>query len=233
MKITWIGQAGFLIESDGNKILIDPYLSNSIEAVNPDFKRLIPIKEEYLEIEPDVLICTHDHLDHTDPETLKHILKTEKPIDILASGLAWKHIRTLNFTQHNNLLFDVGTEITSHGILFKAVKAVHSDENAIGVIMECEGKKIYITGDTLYNEEIFKSLGEIDLLFVCMNGFGNNMNIEDATRFAKKVYAKETIPMHWGMFEKATADPHLFIQKLNEKGLKGRILNTYESIEII
>ena len=35
MKIKWIGQAGLLIEADGKIILVDPYLSNSVEAINP------------------------------------------------------------------------------------------------------------------------------------------------------------------------------------------------------
>lgn len=33
MKIKWIGQAGLLIEADGKIILVDPYLSNSVEEV--------------------------------------------------------------------------------------------------------------------------------------------------------------------------------------------------------
>ena len=29
MNVTWLGQAGFLLEKNGKKILIDPYLSDS------------------------------------------------------------------------------------------------------------------------------------------------------------------------------------------------------------
>ena len=74
MKITWLGQAGFLLETSGLKIIIDPYLSESCLKLNPDLYRRMPIDEKYLEIEPDVIIITHDHLDHYDPETLKHYL---------------------------------------------------------------------------------------------------------------------------------------------------------------
>ena len=35
MKLTWLGQAGLLFETDGKKILIDPYLSDSVVKVNP------------------------------------------------------------------------------------------------------------------------------------------------------------------------------------------------------
>lgn len=31
MKITWLGQAGLLFETGETTILVDPYLSNSVE----------------------------------------------------------------------------------------------------------------------------------------------------------------------------------------------------------
>ena len=66
MKCTWIGQAGLLFDFDGVKIMIDPYLSDSVAAVNPANKRRMPVDETLWDIRPDVLILTHDHLDHTD-----------------------------------------------------------------------------------------------------------------------------------------------------------------------
>ena len=30
MKITWLGQAGLLFETEGMRIVVDPYLSNSV-----------------------------------------------------------------------------------------------------------------------------------------------------------------------------------------------------------
>ena len=35
VKITWIGQAGLLIETPENVIIIDPYLSDSVEKIEP------------------------------------------------------------------------------------------------------------------------------------------------------------------------------------------------------
>ncbi len=35
MKITWLGQAGLLFESNGIKLIVDPYLSDSVEKINP------------------------------------------------------------------------------------------------------------------------------------------------------------------------------------------------------
>ena len=40
MKITWLGQAGLLLEKGDFKIMIDPYFSDSVAKVNP--KKLSP-----------------------------------------------------------------------------------------------------------------------------------------------------------------------------------------------
>ena len=60
MEITWLGQAGFLFQSDGLKIIIDPYLSDSVAMIVPENKRRIPVNEKFLHINPDVIILTHN-----------------------------------------------------------------------------------------------------------------------------------------------------------------------------
>ena len=151
MKIIWLGQAGFLIESEGTKIMIDPYLSDSVAKINPKNKRRVPVDEKFLRMNPDVLICTHNHLDHTDPETLKHYLENHGEILVLAPDEAWQELRKFG-GNHNYVRFNRHTEFTYKKIRFKAVRAEHSDTHPIGVIIEAENKRLYITGDTLYNE---------------------------------------------------------------------------------
>ena len=203
MKITWLGQAGLLIESGGVTVMIDPYFSNSVERMNRANYRRLPISEKYAGMMPDVLVFTHDHLDHYDPETAERYLKrTDKRLTVLAPSSVWQKVRT--YGNHNCVQFDRHTEWTERGLRFTAVKAVHSDPFAIGVIIEdiCGGKRVYITGDTLYNTEIFADTeGEIDALFLPVNGIGNNMNITDAERFAIRIGAKITVPYHFGMFD--------------------------------
>ena len=43
MKITWLGQAGLLMETGGKIVLIDPYLSDSVGKVNPLNYRRVPV----------------------------------------------------------------------------------------------------------------------------------------------------------------------------------------------
>ena len=206
MQITWIGQAGLLIETDEKKILVDPYLSNSVEKVNPRNYRRKPIDERFLKLPPDVLICTHNHLDHLDPETVPHYLEREQSVLVLGPNSCFQELKKFG-GNHNYVKFDRHAEWTEGKVHFRAVLADHSDPTPIGVIIDDGEMRIYITGDTLYNEEIFKDLRQpIDVLFLPINGVGNNMNKADAARFARKVGAAKVVPLHWGMFDELTPD---------------------------
>ncbi len=201
MKITWIGQAGLLIETDGKKIMVDPYLSDSVEAINPKNWRRVAVDESLFEEDIDMIVITHDHLDHLDPQTLERFLKKDKILTVLAPYNAWQQVRK-NGKDHNYVMFNRGTVWTQDGITFTAVKAEHSDLTAIGFIIDDGEFKVYVTGDTLYNKDIFPELPKnLDAVFLPVNGVGNNMNISDAKQFAKMTEAKKAIPIHWGMFD--------------------------------
>ena len=180
MKITWIGQAGIILEIHNKIIVVDPYLSDSVEKINPLNFRRVNVDKTFLTVKPDYIVLTHEHLDHTDPETLKFYLTDNSKICVLASKNAWNNVR--KFGGNNNyVMFNRHTEWSEDGIAFKAVYAEHSDDSAIGVIIEFDDIKLYITGDTLFNSEIFRDLPQnIDIMFLPINGVGNNMNMHDA-----------------------------------------------------
>lgn len=208
MRITYLGQAGLLFEIEDQKILIDPYLSDSVSKIQPQNYRRVPVDESFLNIKPDVIVITHSHADHLDKETLCHYLGENSAVTVLAPRGAWQELRTFGGMKNNYVLFNVGTEWSEGRVTFSAVNAEHSDEHAIGVILGIEGKNYYVTGDTLYNERVFSSLPDvpIEVLFLPINGVGNNMNFAEAERFSRRIGAKYTVPYHIGMFDEISAD---------------------------
>lgn len=224
LTVTWIGQAGFFIRHGGKNILIDPYLSDSVGAIDPSKHRRIPVDPTLFEIKPDIMIFTHDHLDHYDPETASHYLQNNDRITVLAPASVWTKVRKEG-KLHNYVQFDRGTIWTEHGIRFTAVKATHSDPYAIGVILDDGQKKFYFTGDTLYNEAIFADLPEdLYAVFFPVNGVGNNMNMTDAASFARRTNTKVAVPVHYGMFD----DINIELFDLDNK----KILTTYQETEL-
>ena len=206
MKIIWLGQAGLLFEKEGFTIMIDPYLSNSVEKVNPKNVRRVAVDERFFEIKPDVMIFTHNHLDHFDPETAPKFISKDTKITVLSPSSVWNEVRKIG-GDNNFVQFNRHTTWTENSIKFTAVKAEHSDPAPIGVIIDDGVKKYYVTGDTLYNEEIFEDIPkDIYALFLPINGVGNNMNKTDASNFAKRINAQKTVPIHIGMFDEITAE---------------------------
>lgn len=214
MKITWLGQAGLLFENKETKIMIDPYLSNSVEKTNPKSYRRCPVDESFFDVKPDVMIFTHNHLDHYDPETVKKFITEKTNITVLSPESVWNEVRKIG-GDNNFVMFNRHTSWTENNIKFTAVKAEHSDATAIGVIIDDGEKKYYITGDTLYNKEIFEDIPSgIDIVFLPVNGVGNNMNVTDAKEFAKQTGAKKVVPLHFGLFDELVPDGFQIIPQI-------------------
>lgn len=200
-KIIWLGQAGLLFEHRGYKIMIDPYLSDSVKKINPKNYRRKPVDESLFDIKPDMMIFTHNHLDHYDPETVERFITEDSAITVLAPSSVWSEVRKIG-GNNNYVLFNRHTQWSAAGLVLSAVKAEHSDPTPIGVIIDDGEKKYYVTGDTLYNKEIFEDIpDDIYAIFLPVNGVGNNMNMTDAGRFAKRVGAEKVVPIHMGMFD--------------------------------
>ena len=201
MKITWLGQGGLLMEKEDLVIMIDPYFSDSVGEINPQKRRRVDVCKELFDIKPDVMIFTHNHLDHYDPKTVARFIREDTSITVLAPLSVWNEAKNIG-GDNNFVVFNRKTTWTQSGVSFSAVRAEHSDEYAVGVVIDDGDKKYYITGDTLYNEEIFKDIpNDIYAMFLPVNGVGNNMNMVDAKRFCEKVNPRFAVPFHCGMFD--------------------------------
>ena len=210
MRITWLGQAGLLLDTGKTRLMIDPYLSDGVEKTNPKMRRRVPADRSFIRTNPDILAFTHDHPDHFDPETAGLMLQRKEKMTVLGPASVWRRVREYGGV-HNYVLFDHHTVWTENDLQMTAIRAVHSDPFAVGILVKDLNtrKNYYVAGDTLFNEEIFEDLpSEIEAAFLPINGVGNNMNMTDARAFAKKVNARYTVPMHFGLFD--TVNPEEF-----------------------
>ena len=206
MKLTWLGQAGYLCKTDSLTVMIDPYLTDSLGELDPEKHRSFPVPEPVFSERPDVMIFTHCHADHYDPGTVRHFLTRNSRVTVLAPRSVWDTVRKAG-GRNNYVLFGRHTVWTEGNVMFRAVRAEHSDPHAIGVVITEGKRRYYFTGDTLYNEDIFPDLPQdIHAVFLPVNGAGNNMNPADAARFALRIGARYTVPMHYGLFDTIRAE---------------------------
>ncbi len=208
MRLTWLGQAGYKIETEKTTLLIDPYFSDSAASVACHRKQ--PVDRSVWEIEPDIILITHDHIDHNDKETLKHFINENTSRTVLSPKSVRKGLAEYK-GNHNLVEVSDGVVWTNDDVVIKTVSARHSDEFAVGFIIETEGKNVYHTGDTLYCPSMLKAILNVDAVILPINGRGNNMNAEDARKFAADIDASLAIPMHFGMLD--DIDPHIFTYK--------------------
>ena len=214
MKIRFLGQSGYVLKSANTQIIIDPYLSDIVNRV-ANRPRTLPIPIAPKDISCDAVICTHNHLDHLDPDTVSEI-NNEQFFITTNEGKE----KMLEMGKKNVKTLSVGESITVGDFKITAVFADHTVE-AFGLIVEAEGKKLYFSGDTLYNEKLFEiSEYAPDITFICINGRLGNMNVDEALVVAKKIGAAVNIPNHYDMFESNSENPYLFSEKING----GRVL---------
>lgn len=219
MKVTWLTQAGLLFETDRIRIMVDPYLSDSVGKRSPKKHRRIPVEERFFDCAPDMIIITHDHLDHLDPETLDRIIgNSEKPLTVIAPENAYMRLKEYG-DPHNYVLLAPHSVWSERGVTVYAVKAEHSDRTAAGYIIDDGDKTYYVSGDTLYNYDVIDDVLElvdsgVDYAFLPINGVGNNMNAKDAADFAYEIGAKCAVPLHWGLFDELTPDEFDFEDSL-------------------
>ena len=231
----WLGQSGFLLQWNGKRILLDPYLSDSLtKKYAATDKPHIRISE--LVIRPELLknisivTSSHNHTDHLDAETLLPILKNNPVIkfiipeanrDFVAERLKCEKEFPFGLTD--------GKSITINGFTFHGIPAKHNeierDENGncryMGYIIEFGNYKIYHSGDTLWFDEMVDLLKPfaVDVALLPINGndparkVAGNLNCKEAAELAKAINARYVIPCHYDMFSFNTADVNDFINE--------------------
>lgn len=221
-KIRWIGQSGYILDDGKTEICIDPYLSNVVERI-AHRERMVeaPFSPENLKC--NVVICTHNHLDHLDIDAIP--LMQKKDMLFLAPSEAKDQLFECGVTKFE--AFDESTIVKVGDFELTAVYADHTVP-AVGVLVKYGGIFLYFSGDTQYNVKL-NELAEfaIDIMFICINGKLGNMNVEDAIKLTKIIDPKVAVPTHYGMFESNTEDPQKYISRV-KGGFEMEYNKTYD-----
>lgn len=228
LKITWLGQGGYMLFDGITSLCIDPYLSDSVFKASGK-ARLVepPIKPE--ELECDVMICTHNHLDHVDPDTIS-VMRSRETTLFLAPCDCEEKIRSLGAVNYEK--FDEGCQKTFGAFELEAVFADHTSKSAIGAVVKHGGLTMLFTGDTFYNERLreYKKF-DVDILFICINGKLGNMNVDEAVLLTSEIGARVGVPTHYGMFAVNTEDPEKYTSRV-KPSFEMKVGVTYDVTEI-
>jgi L-ascorbate metabolism protein UlaG (beta-lactamase superfamily) len=223
MNATWLGQSGYLFESDGQRLLIDPFYSDIVET-RQGLKRLMAPPIPLLELRPDVIFITHNHLDHFDPVALPELHQAFPGAKIAGPESVMRKALELEFNRDLLVAMPKGVSHRFGAFSLRATPAYHSDPTAVGCLLKAEGKRIYLSGDTLRTETLVDEIraagsGSIDCIFIVINDRLGNMTLAEATYAVNDLQPKLAVPMHYGMFAENTADPHAFADACHRAGI--------------
>ncbi|MCW4040906.1 MAG: MBL fold metallo-hydrolase [Candidatus Bathyarchaeota archaeon] len=181
MSIEWLGHAGFMIETHGNIIYLDPH------------------EGEYNTL-ADLILITHSHSDHCNTGKI-HSIQKDDTIIIAPQDCAAK-------IEAGVISLKPGEEETIRGIHIKAVEAYnikrfrapgmpfHPRGLGVGYILTVDGKTIYHAGDTDFIEEM-KALNNKNITLALLPSGGTyTMDNSDAIEAALTINPEKVFPMH-------------------------------------
>lgn len=231
----YVGQAGYIIKSRSGQLLaVDLYLSDCVEREegNMGFKRLLPHIIEPEDIEFDVIVCTHPHMDHFDVDAVPKMISNGRT-KLFCSVNCEELVNRYKMDLHSNTITYVkpGDKVKSGDFDISFVNCDHGAgaPDAVGVVVNVDGKVIYETGDTCLQLDIINEIPkQLDVLIAPINGAYGNLNEADCAVLAENLKPKTTIPCHYGMFASHHGDIGKFYDIMIEKELPHLIMKQGE-----
>jgi L-ascorbate metabolism protein UlaG (beta-lactamase superfamily) len=207
-RLTWLGQAGFLLETANRRLLIDPWLSPH-EARLLDPAAFEPVSEAI-----DWVLVTHEHEDHLDLPFLRRLAQRSPSAHLIvpapAAALAQGVLPLTPLSPGERLDLDE--------LELRVVPAWHAvntadgysdgDGRFVGYVIAGAGPTVYHAGDTIPDPGLEAALRDqaVDVALLPVNGrdaerearnIAGNLNAREAVELASAIGAHTLVPYHW------------------------------------
>lgn len=235
----WLGHCGFVVKFHHIIFYIDPYLSNSqgvrySKSDRPhDRLTAIPLNPLFVR-HADMLLVTHAHGAHMDPESVPQILHSSKLARIVIPKSAAGRANSIgvDYQRMTTTDADLRVEFFKNGEYGRvyAVPSAHEglDWTAtggypyLGYLVRLGDWTIYHSGDCVPYEGLAERLKpyNVNVALLPINGRGpergmpGNFTIAEAADLAAAIGAKWLVPMHYDMFEVNNVDINRFVDHL-------------------
>lgn len=226
VRITFVNHSTFLIQVDGINILTDPVWSRRVspyKKIGPSRKRAPGIRFEDLP-RIDVVLLSHNHYDHLDVETMRMIFVSHHPAIIVPLGVK-RYLDEQYVKGSEELDWWKATAVRAREgsqqlLTITAVPAQHFSGRGLfdrdrtlwcGYVIQSGAGNIYFSGDTGYNDQTFKEIGQrFGPMKVSMLPIGAykptwfmspiHVSPEEAVCIHREVKSRNSIAMHFGTF---------------------------------
>ena len=232
LDVWWLGQAGFLIRSGNKRVVIDPYLSNSLakkySGTRFPHRRMAPPPVEPQNLFPvDYVFVTHGHTDHMDPESLRPIAAANPNCTFVvpsaekakAADRGVPEGRLASIDANDRMRLDAGLSLI-------AIPAAHEDLKRdaqgrhffLGYALCVEEKPVlYHSGDCIPYAGLGDRLSGLDIDLALLpingrdsvqlaNGVPGNFSLKEAVELCDAARIPLMLGHHFGMFAENDVD---------------------------
>lgn len=219
LRAWWLGHASAMLELDGVRILTDPVFSkraSPFQFAGPARLHPPPLALELWK-GVDAVVISHDHFDHLDMDTIRHLARAGSHFYVgLGIGAHLARWQVPGAQIHE---MDWWDSAVVKGVTIYCVPARHysgrksMDNSTLWVSWMVKGPahSAYFSGDTGYAghfKALREKLGAPDLALVKIGAYGDtwadiHMTPESAVQAHLDLQAKVLLPVHWATFNLA------------------------------
>lgn len=211
-RVRWLGHSTLYVESDGHRLLIDPYLNGNPAAEGAGLK-----PEQF---EPQYVLVSHGHGDHLGDciAVAKRSNATVICNYEISEWLAKKGVKAHGMQHGGGFGFPFGRcklTLAFHGSMLPDGS---NGGNPCGFYLTFkDGKTVYDAADTgLFGD--MKLIGEEGVDLACLPiGDNYTMGPDDALRAVKLIAPKKVLPIHYNTFPPIRQDAAAWAERVKRE----------------
>lgn len=219
MVTTWIGHATVLVQTDGLNILTDPIYSETAGPLGFGPKRVTVPGVKFDDLPKiDLVVVSHNHYDHMDLPTIKHLWERDHPQIVTSLG----NDTLIRSTGAQTKALDWGKGVSVGAAQLFVTRNHHwgsrwfTDRNRAlwsSFVVKLPGGNIFFAGDTGFGDGQWPAeaakLGPVRLALIPIGAFrfqdgqmqaGSHIGPIQAAEVYNRLGASHAIPIHWGTF---------------------------------
>ena len=233
----YLGQETILIKCAGKHFLFDPYLTDYVDR-NFSTEQVVwqrnypsPISPDELDM-IDYVFCSHDHGDHTDPETLSAIAAASPQAKFFGSRPVVEAYRRCGIAQDRIMLTEADKPLLlTEGITVTAIPAAHEELHPdgqgsyleLGFVVDANGLRFYHAGDCCPYDGLAERIHGADAAFMPINGRDyyrlrsdiiGNFDAVEAIHLAHEAQVGLLVPLHYDLYAVNCVNPACFVDSV-------------------
>lgn len=219
----WLGHSGFVVKYHSMIFYIDPCLSRAADRLEDPPLDPAAIRHA------DLILATHTHPRHMDPDTLPQILNASPKAKVVLPKSGASHAASIGACYDRMTTTDANLRIEyfrdgDYSRVY-AVPSAHPElEHTpiggypyLGYLIRCGGCTIYHAGDGVPYENLAEILRPYSVTVALLPIDGResgNFTVEEAAELAAAIGAHWVVPMHYGSFSSPVTGPDRFIEHM-------------------